>query len=97
MNIDLPNDPAMAFKQGWTEALNEVMYTLNRLQDPYRMPETKRDQDRLTQIEGMKRIISNHLDIQATIAAVQERENRLKANNAVNEAAAAEIRNGFEP
>ena len=72
MNIDLPNDPALCFKQGWAEALNEVLYTLTKMQPD--MPTSREEQKKRQELEVIKNIISSHLDISATLAIIQERK-----------------------
>jgi len=74
MNIDLPNDPSLAFQHGWAEALQEVISTLNRKRDAYLMPRNKKEQVAYQNIQDMLDIVHEHMDIRATIAKRQDRQ-----------------------
>ena len=65
MNIDLPDDPALAFKQGWAEAVDEIAHTFkNEYGEDYG----------LFNLDEILGIIFRHRDVQAAIAAIQDRE-----------------------
>ncbi len=74
MKIDLPSNPADAYKEGWSDALNEVIYRINKIRDRYLMPENSIEKAKLTELTDFRAIVESCLDIQSTLAAIQDRK-----------------------